>query len=381
MAGAAVLGGSLVALWLAWPLVGAAALLMDLAQADGWPRRWLPVRLNEVTTQDIHLPTRHGPIAARLLIGAGSDRTIVAFPGIHGGGVDEPRLARLTHRLAASGATVVSVPLPDLRAYRITPATTDVIEDVIVGVAGRNDLTPAGRVGIIGVSFSGGLAVVAAGRPAARDKVTAVISIGGHGDLPRVMTYLCTGRLADGTTRAPHDYGVAILLLAAIPRLVPPDQAPALEAGVAGFLEGSSLLDVDPAGAEARFASARAAGEQFAEPARTFWQLVEARDVGALGPRLLPFVEALGGNPALSPERSPPPAAPVFAVHGLDDNVIPAFETTRLIAWLQSRGHDRAYGLLTPMVSHADVQSGAGVADGWALLSFWARAWKAMAHK
>ena len=50
------------------------------------------------------------------------------------------------------------------------------------------------------------------------------VALGSQADLPRVMTFLCTGRLPDGSTRAPHDYGVAITLLAELPRLVPADQ-------------------------------------------------------------------------------------------------------------------------------------------------------------
>ena len=47
---------------------------------------------------------------------------------------------------------------------------------------------------IRGISFSGGLSIVAAGRPALRDKVSYVMSFGGHGDLPRVMKYLASGK-------------------------------------------------------------------------------------------------------------------------------------------------------------------------------------------
>ena len=39
---------------------------------------------------------------------------------------------------------------------------------------------------------------------------------------------------------------------------------------------------------------------------------VNARDVAHLGPILLPHVAALGGDPALSPARSPAPRAPVY---------------------------------------------------------------------
>ena len=54
-------------------------------------------------------------------------------------------------------------------------------------MAAQPDLAPDGRVGIVGISFAGGLSIVAAGRPSIRDKVAFVVSFGGHGDLPRAQ--------------------------------------------------------------------------------------------------------------------------------------------------------------------------------------------------
>ena len=66
---------------------------------------------------------------------------------------------------------------------------------------------------MMGISFAGGLSIVAAGRPALRDRVAVVLSLGGHGDLPRTLRYLCTGIQPDGERLPPHDYGVVIILL------------------------------------------------------------------------------------------------------------------------------------------------------------------------
>ena len=42
---------------------------------------------------------------------------------------------------------------------------------------------------------------------------------------------------------------------------------------------------------------------------------------------LLPLIGSYGSDPALSESRSPKPAAPVFLLHGVDDNVIPSIES------------------------------------------------------
>ena len=77
---------------------------------------------------------------------------------------------------------------------------------------------------MMGISFAGGLSIVAAGRPSLANKVALVLSLGGHGELPRTMRYLCTGIEPDGQQRPPHDYGVVIILLGVADRVVPPDQ-------------------------------------------------------------------------------------------------------------------------------------------------------------
>ena len=53
---------------------------------------------------------------------------------------------------------------------------------------------------MMGISFSGGLSIVAAGRPSLANRVAYVFSFGGHDDLPRVLRYLCTG-----TAAYPHE--------------------------------------------------------------------------------------------------------------------------------------------------------------------------------
>jgi dienelactone hydrolase len=362
---------------LAWPYATSAALLLDLAEPGSRARALLPISVEPVRETDVSVPTRHGAIAARLHVPAsGSRRTILMVPGVHAGGVDEPRLAALSRRVAGAGATVLTVPLPDLRRYRITPASTDQIEDAIVWLATQPSIAPTGRVGVIGVSFAGGLALVAAGRPGVDRRLTAVVSLGGHADLPRAMAYACTGRLPDGTVRPPHDYGVVLALRAGIPRLVPPDQVAALDHAVVTFLDASSDASMNPGRSAAGFADARRLAEALPEPARTLMTWVNDRAVAPLGARVLPFVEDLGGHPALSPDRSPATTAPVFALHGAEDIVIPPTEQEALVQYLARAGHTRVRSLLTPIVSHADVRSEFAWMDGWRLVSFWTQTWK-----
>ena len=88
---------------------------------------------------------------------------------------------------------------------------------------------------------------------------------------------------------------------------------------------------------------------------------VNARDVATLGPRLLPLLGSYGDAAALSPDRSPPPTSPVYLLHGADDNVIPAVESTLLARYLDA--HTRVRHLVSPLITHAEVDRTASVLD------------------
>src|SRR4029453_1589168 len=170
-----------------------------------------------------------------------------------------------------------------------------------------------------------------------------VFSLGGHDDLPRVLKYLCTGieplpagqiRLDTGPARPdrpingrstqivrpPHDYGVAIILLGVAERLVPAAQLEALRAAVRRVLLASALQRVHKKRADEASAAVQKRGGALPEPGATLLRYVNDRDVVHLGSKVLPYVELYGGAASLSPSRSPKPSAPVFLLHGLDDN-------------------------------------------------------------
>jgi hypothetical protein len=368
--------------WVAAPYVNSAALLMDMTGAAPGVRRWLPVRVHDVATRDLVVPTRHGDVAARLYRATASSGpsgpTLVIFPGVHGGGVDEPRLVALSRRIAATGATVLSVPLPDLRRYHVTPRSTDMMEDATLWAAADRDLAPQGRVGVVGVSFAGGLALVAMGRPSLAGKLTAVFALGAHADLPRVIRYLCLADGAPKTLAPPHDYGVVLMLRSSVARVVPPAQVAQLDAAIVTFLDASSADTMDKALSARLFAEARAAELTLPEPSRTLMHGVNERDVRTLGRVLAPLAEDIGGAAALSPARSPAAMAPVFLLHGSDDNVIPSSESIELERYLAASGNANVDMLLTPLLSHAEAKPAAGTGDLWRLVSFWTRLWNGL---
>jgi len=272
---------------------------------------------------------------------------------------------------------VMTLALPDLQRYKITPDSTDVIEDSTLWLTKQHDVAPDGRIGIIGISFAGGLSVVAAGRESIRDKLAYVLSFGGHADLPRVMRYLATGdevKIPGVESHPPHDYGVAVILYGLADQgIVPPEQVEPLRKGIETFLLASQLTLVDMNAANATFQHARDYVQTLPEPAATYMTYVNDRNVEKLGPALVPYLGALGADaPALSADRAAsPPTAPVFLLHGSGDTVIPTAESVLLADYLRKKGTDVDL-LISELITHAEVDRSAAATETVKLVSFWA---------
>jgi hypothetical protein len=312
------------------PYLDAAAFIARAADLPGAPATLAAWRASDPgRISSIQIATRHGDVPARISRPAGSvSRTIVLVPGVHRDGIDEARLVGLAQDLVATGFAVVTVAAPDLQRFRITPSVTDVIEDAIDWASGQRELAPDGRVGVLGVSFSGGLSIVAGGRDRIRDRLAFILSFGGHGDLARVMHYLASGEVVgdlDAAQRSdvvrgaehvqvhpPHDYGVAVVLLTLAGDVVPPQQVEPLIHGIEGFLLASSLDMVDKPRALQEFARMRAYADTLPEPAATLMRFVNDRAVKDLGARLLPIVDGMASHPPCprSPRSGHPPRLP-----------------------------------------------------------------------
>ena len=383
--------GGVVAL----PYLDALGFIIRAADIAGTPATLASWRTYTFTRQpDMWVPTRAGDIPARLFEPEGGvRRTLLLMPGVHRDGINESRLVGLAEDLSATGYRVVTVAAPDLTKFKITPEVTDVIEDAVKWTSEQPRFRTDGKIGIVGISFTGGLSIVAAGRESIRDRVAFVMSFGGHGDLARALHYLASGEVLGNLEQAkqssavagadhvgvhpPHDYGLAVVLLNLADRVVPPDQVAALSKGIDGFLLASSLAVTDPPRSVPVFEEMKKYQETLPEPSRTYMQYVNDRAVDKLGPILLPVVESLKNHPgmaALSAERATPPTAPIFLLHGVDDSVIPSVETVLLAEHL--KGKADVTGLLSGLITHAEVNRTPGATEVWRLASFWRRIMK-----
>ncbi|MFO7694348.1 MAG: hypothetical protein R6V57_14775 [Vicinamibacterales bacterium] len=360
----------------------AAALIVRMAGLQGPMADALEWEREPVATYETEVPSREGALRGRLYVPPRARRAVVLVAGVNALGIDEPRLYGLAHELAGVGYAVLTPELPDLQRYDITPRTTDMIEDAAVWLSGQPRLARDGRVGLVGISFSGGLSIVAAGRPALRDRAAFVFSLGGHANFQRVLRFLCSGMepAPPGTGRGsgpagerhrrPHDYGVVIVLLGGADRVVPPDQVAPLRAAILTFLRASHYDLIDKRKAAATFAEARRLADALPEPAHALMKQVNDRDVEGLGRIFLPLLGRASQSPALSPDQSPAPACPVYILHGTDDTVVPAVESAWLGRYLEQR--TRARTLLSPIITHAELNARQDAGEIWQLVDFFA---------
>ncbi|HEX6764878.1 MAG TPA: hypothetical protein VF103_05355, partial [Polyangiaceae bacterium] len=208
-------------------LARAAAFLSDLAAPPAKTPNGSPSNPGErVVEEDVRVAGRNGPIRARLYFRADEPRGrgIVIAHGVHHDGIDERRLVAFARALARTGHVVLTPELAELADYRITASGVDVIRDSVADALSRRDHVEGERVGLIGFSFAGGLALVAAEDSRVAQRLDFVTSVGGHHDLARVLRFLARNRIETPSgvrSERAHEYGLVVLVYGNLERFVP----------------------------------------------------------------------------------------------------------------------------------------------------------------
>ena len=276
---------------------------------------------------------------------AGFARAVLLVHGVHYRGYEEARLTRLARDLARRGTLVLTPEIEDLKNFDIVPRAVDDIETSALFLLDNPVLGTVRlphRPGLFGISFAGGLGLVAAARPALNGRLGYVFSFGGHADLERVMRYLASGRLPVGSTLPPHPYGQAVMLRQFADKFVSAGQVNELRRALLLFLQDKTddlkmlLPLLKP--------ETRSLVKLFLD-----WKPDEISEV------LRPVLKNISCHPALSPVKNPVPACPLFLLHGSVDNVIPASETWALNRWAEGSTPTRA--LITELIYHVELEN------------------------
>jgi pimeloyl-ACP methyl ester carboxylesterase len=289
-------------------------------------------------------------LSARIYLprGRASAPGLVIVPGVHHLGIDEPRLRAFARILASYGNVVLTPQLPALADYRIDESSIPLIGNAARELAKRLNVA---RVGVLGLSFAGGLALMAASRPEYRDYFSYVVAIGAHDDLGRVVRFFATDKAPepDGSVlqMPAHPYGALVVVYDHMEDFFTEAEAPRAKQCL------RLLLWEQPDAAQQCSRSLNA-------PAQAEMIRMIKDDRAALLPLILHEADARADEMArVSPHgRLAGLRAPVLLLHGAGDSVIPPSETMWLAQdvpaqWLRSE-------LISPAISHVQLAASSG---------------------
>jgi len=154
--------------------VRAAGLLLRIEnpQKAGWLSGVHTYPIVESLTE---IRTPSGRIRARLYTpqGIANAPGMLVVHGVHHLGIDEPRLVAFARALSASGIQVLTPELASLADYQVDAGSIDVI-----GYSARNlSQSLRQKVGVLGISFGGGLSLIAASKPQFERYIRFVVSV------------------------------------------------------------------------------------------------------------------------------------------------------------------------------------------------------------
>ncbi|MGQ9896363.1 MAG: alpha/beta hydrolase family protein [Acidobacteriota bacterium] len=329
----------------------AAATSHAVRQDFGWLTRY------PVTSEATTLSTRSGRIQARLYRPKGlSDApALVLVHGIHKDGMDEARLKGFAQSLAATGLVVITPQVLSLSNYHIEKSAVDVIGWSAVALHRQIRR----RVGVMGLSFAGGLCLVAAADKRFAPSIGYVLAVGAHDDLERVANFLLTNETptpGGETLRLQADsYGVLLLAYRYATGLFAPDDVEPGRTALRYWLWGATE-------------KARDQAERLSPEGKATIQAIW----NGKGMTILPVLrQQLKGQRAALRSISPHSIlarvrCPVFLVHGTHDTVVPYSETQ----WLAHGLGGRCRVLISPAVDHVEVLAAATPAEKLAVAQF-----------
>jgi dienelactone hydrolase len=284
---------------------------------------------------------------------------LVMVHGVHHLGMNEPRLVRFARSIASTGIVVLTPDVRELADYAVDAASVGTIGAATTALRARLQGEP--KVGVLGLSFAGGLGLLAAADPRFAPGIGYVVSIGAHDDLARVSRFFATGHIeeADGTVFAmkPHEYGPLVLVYAHAPDFFP-------EGDVRAAREALRLwLWEEKSEARAREIDVtRASAEKL--------ELLFDGKFETVAPELLRDVDARSAEmQAVSPhDRLGGVRVPVFLLHGASDNVIPATEALWLAKDLPRETPKTI--LVSKLIGHVEIEGTPPLVDRWAAVHF-----------
>ncbi|MBX3231236.1 MAG: alpha/beta hydrolase [Labilithrix sp.] len=330
----------------------AASLLMTFSDKDA-----KPAVTDERTTFD-----RDGDrIDARLYRPAGVTNPpgVVLVHGVNHFGIDDVRLERFARAVASAGVLVMTPAVSELSDYHVAPRSIDTVGAAVMDLQQRVG-GPGAEVGLMGMSFGGGISLLAAADERFSHRVSFVVAVGAHDDLGRVSRFFVTDEITkpngEQSKLEAHGYGMMILVYTHVEDFFPADD-------VAAAREALRLWIWE------KRDDARKTAEALSPASKDKFERLVGDGAEVLRPEMLALIDRHGADmAAVSPHgRLGSIRANVYLLHGEGDTVIPASET----AWLAEDVPPARLksSLITPALEHVDLKN-PSAADQWALVHF-----------
>jgi dienelactone hydrolase len=324
-----------------------------------------------VRVQDVNFATGTGVVRGRLYLPIQHPDApgLVVLHGVHHLGIDEPRLESFAKAMASCGLRVLTPELPGIKDYHVSPDSVRVIGESAKWFAGQT----RGPVGVLGLSFSGGLALVAAAEPMYTQDFKFVLAVGAQDEMTHVANYYLSGqeKRPDGTVEVlkPHDYGPVVLEYEHLEDFIPAED----EAAIRPVLREHLYED----GRAEALAWAKLDEHQRTEA----HELMDSNSAATKTRLAASDLKHAGEMQELSPhEKLRTMKTPVYLLHGKADNIIPAAETL----WMQSElpANTLQAALVSPVLSHVNLDGEKpGARDMWQLVHFFALVMRAAERK
>jgi dienelactone hydrolase len=348
-----------------WPFVRShlqAIAILQLVSGQPVPSAVKEVVSDPFTPEDITLPLESGVLRARLYLPLGKPHApaLVVLHGVHHLGIDEPRLQSFASAMASCGIQVLTPELPDIKDYHISSTSIARIGEAVQWF----DKRTGGPVGVMGLSFSGGLALLAASDPLYHPDIKFVFAVGSQDSMNRVASYYGTGEDArpNGTMELlpAHEYGPLVLEYEYLEDFVPPADIPSMRFFLRAHLYENK--DAEDDAYSYLTESQKVAAKQLLDTNSPKTRRLIAATIAK-------HAEELQGISPRGVLRTM--TTPVYLLHGEADNIIPSAETLWMASELPRTSLQAA--LVSPVISHIDFEhANPTLMDQWRLIHFFA---------
>jgi pimeloyl-ACP methyl ester carboxylesterase len=275
--------------------------------------------------------------------------------------MNEPRLVNFSRAIAGSGFAVLTPQIAALADYHVDSESIATIGESTEWLEQK---LGKGPVALMGISFAGGLSLLAASDPEYAPHIRIVGVMGAYDDLSRVSRFLVTNQaeFPDGHLEpySAHEYGALVFVYAHLSRFFSPEDLPAAHEALRLWLWE-------------RPQEAQGWLPKLSDAGRARMEILFSGRIEEMRPQLLDEIQADQAElSAISPQgKLRGLRLPIFILHGSADNIIPSTESLWLEREVPSTDLEKA--LITPAFAHVGPEKDPGWREELRLVNFVAR--------